>query len=165
MKPGEPVVLYEYRDHWLAELVPVWRASFEAGVGITDPHPIAEQRQYFLERVLAENTVRVAVGGDQLVGFVAASRESLSQLYVRVGLQRRGIGSQLLAWAKAYSSGGLWLCTFARNSGACAFYEKSGFVPLAWGFEPTWQLEDVTYQWSAQGFARQLRTHEGRRVL
>ena len=151
MKPGEAVILSEYRDHWLGELVLMWRASFEAGVGITDPHPIADQCQYFLERVLPENTVRIAVGGDQLVGFVAASRESLSHLYVRVGLQRRGIGSQLLAWAKAHSSGGLWLYTFARNSGACAFYEKSGFVPVARGFESMWQLEDIKYQWSAQG--------------
>src|SRR5262250_115579 len=107
MKPGEAVILSDYRDQWLDELVPMWRASFEAGVGITDPHPLAEQRQYFLERVIPENTVRIALDGDQLVGFVAASRESVSQLYVRVGLQRRGIGSQLLAWAKAHSSGGL----------------------------------------------------------
>ena len=151
MKSGEAVTLVEYRDEWLDELLPMWRASFEAGVGITDPHPIAEQRQYFLDRVLPENTVRIAVGDDQLVGFVAASRESIAQLYVRVGLQRCGIGSHLLAWAKAQSSGELWLYTFARNSGARAFYEKSGFVAVAKSFEPMWQLEDVRYQWSRRG--------------
>ena len=108
MKPGEAVILSEYRDHWLGELVLMWRASFEAGVGITDPHPIADQCQFFLERVLPENTVRIAVGGDQLVGFVAASRESLPSLCpgwppaarLRVAVARLGEGT-LVRWTLA----------------------------------------------------------------
>ena len=45
------------------------------------------------------------------------------------------------------SSGSLWLYTFARNYGARAFYERNGFVAIAFGFEPKWQLRDVKYQW------------------
>ena len=93
MGPDDPVCLSEYEDRVLDELVALWRASFEAGVGITDPHPLADQRRHFLERVLPANTVRIATHGGQLVGFVAASSESISQLYVRVGFQRHGIGS------------------------------------------------------------------------
>ena len=127
----------------------MWHASFEAAVGVIDPHTLVQQQQYFLDEVLPRNTVRLATPNRQLIGFVAASRESIAQLYVRVGFQRRGCGSHLLAWAKAQSSGRLWLYTFARNAGACVFYEKHGFVAGQRGFEPTWQLEDVKYHWVA----------------
>jgi GNAT superfamily N-acetyltransferase len=133
----------------LDELVLMWRASFEAGVGVKDPHPLGEQRQFFLDQVLPGNEVRLAVDGEAIVGFVAASREALSQLYVRVGFQRQGIGTLLLDWAKAQSSGRLWLHTFERNRVACAFYERHGFVPVERGFEPLWRLEDVRYEWAA----------------
>ena len=141
------MTLAEFDAGCLDKLIPMWRASFEAGVGIIDPHPLTKQRHYFLSEVLSRNEVRLAVLGNELVGFVAASTDSIAQLYVRVGFQRRGVGSQLLAWAKERSSGSLWLYTFARNLGACAFYEHHGFVAIAHGFEPMWQLEDIKYQW------------------
>lgn len=127
----------------------MWRASFEAALGIVDPHSIAEQETYFLERVLPQHEVRVAWRGDLLVGFVAASTEMVVQLFVRQGWQRRGIGGALLGWAKQRSNGRLTLFTFARNLNACAFYEHNGFVVAARGFEPEWQLDDVTYVWTA----------------
>ena len=140
-------VLAAFDPSRVDELIPMWRASFEAGVGITDPHPLEEQRQYFWTEVLPGNEVRLALLDNELVGFVAASVESIAQLHVRVGFQRRGIGAQLLAWAKERSGGSLWLYTFARNVGARAFYERNGFIAIAHGFEPLWQLEDVKYKW------------------
>jgi len=133
----------------LDELVALWRESFEFGVGIIDPHPLAEQREYFLTRVLPGHEVCLALQYGQLVGFVAASAESVSQLFVRVGCHGQGIGTRLLEWAKAQSGGSLWLYTFARNRRACAFYERQGFHVVALGFEPTWQLDDVKYAWHA----------------
>ena len=93
--------------------------------------------------------MRLALLEDELVGFVAASVESIAQLYVRIGFQRLGIGTQMVDWAKQRSAGSLWLYTFARNLGARAFYEQQGFVVIAHGFEPTWQLADVKYRWQA----------------
>ena len=141
--------LTAYDDARLDELVAMWRESFEAGVGIVDPHPLAEQRAYFLAEVLPRNDVRLAMLDGRLVGFVAASRESVTQLHVRVGFHRQRIGTQMLAWAKEQSSGSLWLYTFARNRVARAFYEHNGFVATAFGFEPLWQLDDVRYEWTA----------------
>ena len=135
-------------DAWrLDELILMWRASFEAGAGVTHPHPLSEQRRYFLTEILSRNRVCLAVEANALVGFVAASAESVAQLYVRVGCQRRGVGTQLLTWAKERSNGTLWLYTYAQNRGARAFYERHGFVAIAHGFEPTLRLEDVKYQW------------------
>lgn len=128
-------------------LLPMWRESFEHGVGIVDPHPIEDQRRHLLQRVLPEHRVTVACERDRVVGFVAANATSVSQLYVRVGCHRRGIGSALLDIAKQASAGSLWLYTFARNQRARRFYEERGFVAVAFGFEPMWQLDDVRYEW------------------
>ena len=127
----------------------LWREAFEFGVGITDPHPLSEQREAFCAHVLPNNCVTLAFSASQLVGFLAATAESVTQLHVRVGQHRQGIGSALLALAKAQSSGSLWLYTFARNRRACRFYEKHGFSVIQRGFEPHWKLEDVKYGWSA----------------
>jgi len=130
-------------------LVAMWRASFEHGVGIVDPHPIAEQVAFFQREVLPRHRVRVARrDGGELLGFIAANRESVSQLHVRVEHIGHGIGARLLDAAKAASGGSLWLYTFARNTRACRFYERQGFTAVARGFEPTWQLDDVRYEWT-----------------
>jgi ribosomal protein S18 acetylase RimI-like enzyme len=139
----------EYEASYLEPLLQLWRDAFEFGVGVTDPHPLAEQREYFVSQVLPANRVTLAVLESRLVGFVAASAESVSQLHVQVGLHRRGIGSALMALSKEQSAGSLWLYAFVRNTRACRFYEKHGFVVVERGFEPNWQLEDVKYSWSA----------------
>jgi ribosomal protein S18 acetylase RimI-like enzyme len=144
-----PPDLVDYDASYLDALVRLWREAFEFGVGVTDPHPLAEQRDYFLAEVLPAHRVTLALLPSGLAGFVAASAESVAQLHVKVGLHRQGIGSLLLDHAKARSSGSLWLFAFARNVRACRFYEKHGFVAVARGFEPTWQLADVKYHWSA----------------
>lgn len=131
-------------------LVPMWREAFELGMGIVDyPHPIEQQRVHLIERVLPEHAVTVAFEGASLVGFVASNAESANQLHVRVGCHGRGIGSELLARAKATSAGSLWLYTFAHNARARRFYEARGFAAVAFDFEPTWQLDDVRYDWCA----------------
>lgn len=129
-------------------LVRMWRDSFEFGVGITDPHPIEEQVAFLLERLAPANTMRVAKSDGHIVGFSATTPESVGALYVRVDRIGQGIGSELLRLAKADSCGSLWLHTFARNARARRFYERHGFVAVAHGFEPEWQLEDVRYEWS-----------------
>jgi ribosomal protein S18 acetylase RimI-like enzyme len=147
--PDHPAELVEFTPSQQVALVCMWRESFEFGVGVTDPHSIAEQAAYFETEVLPKNTVRLALTEGQLVGFIAASRESVAQLHVRVGFHRLGIGSQLLNWAKDQSGGSLWLYTFARNTVAQAFYEHHGFRIVTRGFEPTWQLKDIKYRWVA----------------
>jgi len=154
MKVVEPVDIVDFRPECEAELIAMWRASFEEAVGIIDPHPIEEQRAYFVREVLPLNTIRVATSRGQVVGFIAASQLSIAQLYVRRGCQRRGIGTLLVDWAKNQSRGSLWLYTFKRNARACSFYERSGFRAVAYGFEPMWQLDDVKYEWSADFNAR-----------
>ena len=144
-----PLEFVDYDASFLERLLRLWREAFEFGNGVTDPHPLSEQREYFFAHVLPQHRVTLAVLESQLVGFVAASEQSVSQLHVRVGLHRQGIGSALLALSKERSTGSLWLNTFTQNVRACRFDEKHGFVAVKRGFEPSWQLEDVKYRWSA----------------
>ena len=137
----------EYKSEHDAELVQMWRAAFEYGVGVKDPHSIKEQITYLHEQVLPTNKLHVAWTGSTLAGFVACNSESVTQLRVRVGMHRRGIGSQLLSLAKSESAGSLWLFTFQQNQVARAFYEHHGFKAMLFGFEPIWQLADVKYNW------------------
>jgi ribosomal protein S18 acetylase RimI-like enzyme len=148
MTAHDAIAIIEFRPEFTDELVPMWRESFEDGVGIVDPNPIEEQKQFFVDEILPNDDVQVALQGDRIVGFVAASRESVSCLYVRVGMQRQGLGTRMLDWAKDQSNGSLWLYTFAQNARACAFYQRSGFLDVAHGFEEQWQLADVRFEWT-----------------
>jgi ribosomal protein S18 acetylase RimI-like enzyme len=148
--PLASVRIEDFDPSTLDVLVRLWRHSFEFGVGVVDPHPVEEQAAYFLSAIVPHNRVRVAWVADELVAFMASTRESITLLHVAVAHIGRGIGTQLLRMAQAESSDGLWLYTFSRNDRACRFYERHGFQVAARGFEPTWQLEDVKYVWVRQ---------------
>ena len=137
----------EYEPNDARELVALWRASFEHGVGITDHHPLEDQLKFFLEQVVPNNRVRVAKERAILVGFIASRPDSVSHLYVRVHNIGQGIGVRLLSLAKAESSGSLWLYTFAQNQNARHFYEKHGFKELERESENMWKLEAIKYMW------------------
>jgi hypothetical protein len=48
------------RDRDTVELVGIWRASFESGVGVTDLHPADEQAAFLLDHVMLSHRVLVA---------------------------------------------------------------------------------------------------------
>ena len=62
-----------------------------------------------------------------------------------VDARRHGAGGT----ASGQSRGNLWLYAFACNRVARIFYEHHDFRIVERGFEPTWQLEDIKYFWSA----------------
>ena len=148
MRVAERIDFAGFRAAQCGELVCMWRESFELGVGVKDFHPIEDQERFLLEELAPRHTIRVASVDGAIVGFIAATSSSVAQLHVRVGFHRRGIGSRLLEWAREQSNGSLWLYTFACNRVARAFYEHHGFRIVARGFEPTWQLEDLRYEWT-----------------
>lgn len=129
------------------ELVRMWRASFEHGVGVVDPHPLSEQRAFLVEQLAHSHQLVVVRDAHGIAAFLASTPEEIAQLYVRTDLIGHGIGSRLLQRAKDESNGSLWLYTFRRNHPARAFYIHRGFVEVAYGVEPDWQLEDVRLEW------------------
>ena len=139
--------LTPYRPEFRERLVDMWRASFLHGVRHPVPNSVDDHLQYFDDHVLAETQVMLALQDDQLAGFAAFTPDSVMQLYVHVAHLEGGIGTQLLAHAKAASSGRLWLYTFVTNTRAQRFYERHGFEVVERGFEPVMQLGDLRYEW------------------
>ncbi len=58
--------------------------------------------------------------------------DEVDQLYVGPEWQRRGVGSNLLRLAQRWRPRGLALWTFQSNHPARRFYERHGFVAVAW---------------------------------
>ncbi len=44
---GVAPAIEAFQAHHAKDVIPMWRESFEHGVGIVDPHPISEQERYF----------------------------------------------------------------------------------------------------------------------
>ncbi|MEJ2765374.1 GNAT family N-acetyltransferase [Photobacterium sp. MCCC 1A19761] len=83
------------------------------------------------------------------IGFMAANERCISQLYIHVAHQHRGIGSALMAIAKQGSSGGLQLRMFEVNPNAQRFYEHHGFRAINGDSNNEEGLPDMLYEWRA----------------
>ena len=90
-------------------------------------HTSDEDRWFYRERVFTGCQVHGAFEGGALAGIIAFRSDWIDQLYVLPEVQGRGVGSELLQFAKrAFDCLQLW--TFQRNLGARRFYEARGFV-------------------------------------
>jgi ribosomal protein S18 acetylase RimI-like enzyme len=101
--------------------------------------------------VLRHCTVTVAECDGRVVGFSAVQGEWLEHLYVSPNHQGAGIGTELLAAAKAERPQGLRLHVFQKNLGARRFYERHGFgvVVLRDGQDNEEHEPDAEYAWPA----------------
>jgi GNAT superfamily N-acetyltransferase len=117
---------------------------------LPEVHTEDEIRGWFASRVQdVPDSFRVARSGGQLVGYMFLYEDKLDDLYVLPDWQGRGVGSALLATAKALSPRRLELSTFQQNARARAFYAARGFreVGLTEG-ENEEGVPDVQYEWT-----------------
>jgi GNAT superfamily N-acetyltransferase len=90
-------------------------------------HSDDETRWWIREIVLPAGDVWVVRADQKILGFMALSSDYVDQLYVLPEHVGQGIGSGLLAVAKARQPLGLRLHTFLRNESGRRFYEAHGF--------------------------------------
>ncbi|MET8172084.1 GNAT family N-acetyltransferase [Streptomyces clavifer] len=115
-------------------------------------HSDEDTRAWITQVLLPGSRTWVAEdGAGELLGFASLDGDELDQLYLRPDALRRGIGTRLLDRVKAASRGELSLYTFRRNTAACAFYERHGFVAVAYddGSRNEEREPDVQYRWTA----------------
>jgi GNAT superfamily N-acetyltransferase len=102
---------------------------------------------WFIER----GPIFLAEENGAVVGFSGVHGGELTHLYVDPPAQSLGVGSALLAHAKAESPEGLSLWVFQKNNGARRFYERHGFrlVELTDGAGNMEQEPDARYVWTS----------------
>jgi RimJ/RimL family protein N-acetyltransferase len=101
-------------------------------------HADDEVRRWIARVLLPSGGCWVAVEGERVVALLALSRDArgvhwIDSLYVDLDRVGGGIGAALMAVALREGGRPLRLFTFAQNQGARRFYERYGFVPLAFG--------------------------------
>jgi GNAT superfamily N-acetyltransferase len=117
--------------------------------GIAWAHPLPEVVRYFADHMIPAGGVVMAEAGGDLVGHMDAHGGWVHQLYVRKSHWRAGIGSMLMARAKAENPGGLQLWCFQVNARGRAFYEKHGFrvAKMTDGADNEEREPDILYVW------------------
>jgi GNAT superfamily N-acetyltransferase len=115
-------------------------------------HTPEEDRRYFREIVFQTCEVWGAFDESCLIGIIAFREDWIDQLYVLPGVQRRGIGTGLLAIARSAFSE-LYAWTFQRNTIARNFYESRGFTKIKEtdGADNEEREPDALYFWSRKG--------------
>lgn len=63
----------------------------------------------------------------QIDGFIGLSGEYIEGLFVREDVQSKGIGKQLLDYAKGFKAN-MSLCVYQKNTRAIQFYQREQFV-------------------------------------
>ena len=100
--------------------------------------------------IVERHEVWVAEQDGIVTGFIGLEPGYLSHIYVDPSAQNRGIGTALLAHAKALLPDGMQLWVFQRNEGARRLYEREGFrlVELTDGQGNMEQEPDARYEWA-----------------
>ena len=133
-------------DVWLTS----WRATFE----FPPSHPDADVRRFIREELVPgrETWVAVDAADGSVIAVLAVSDTMVEQLYVAPAWIGRGVGRRLLDLARERRPEGLDLYCFAVNARARRFYERNGFVAVAFGDGSgnTERQPDVLYRWRPQ---------------
>ncbi|MFT4821939.1 MAG: ribosomal protein S18 acetylase RimI-like enzyme [Candidatus Azotimanducaceae bacterium] len=115
-------------------------------------HTDDEVRAWVRKTLLPEESVTVAVVNGIIEGFIATSQAHnicwINQLYLLPARIRFGLGSALLAHAIAAIPAPVRLYTFQENWPARKFYERHGFLPLAFsdGASNEEKCPDILYE-------------------
>jgi ribosomal protein S18 acetylase RimI-like enzyme len=113
-------------------------------------HTDEDVHEFFRTVVLEHHEAWVSEdAGGRIVGFATLGDATLEHLYVHPSSQGRGIGAELLAFAKARRPSGFSLWVFQRNDGARRFYERHGcsLVRLTDGAGNEEGEPDALYAW------------------
>jgi putative acetyltransferase len=144
-------IIRDYRPEDFDALTILWRISREKSLPDfqrAKGHFFYEDQDYFRNHILTENQVFVVEADQRPVAFMAMRDDFIDHLYVHPDYQNRGIGRDLLDFARRRSPEHIWLYTLQINRNARAFYEKNGFTAEKFGVSPPPESEpDVEYHW------------------
>ena len=114
-------------------------------------HPVEGIEWYIVNILLPRGSSYVFEDEGEVLAWLDVEPGWVHQLYCRRGSTGRGVGRQLLKFAKSLSPKGLELWTFQVNDGARRFYAREGFVEVEWtdGAGNEEKQPDVRLEWRA----------------
>jgi len=153
LRQPHDLAIRDFAEADFDDLVARWHETNLASYRYNDVqqrHTLADARAFFRNRLLPACDVWVATRSGILLGMLAWEAPWIRHFAIFPEHQRQGIGTALLDRARERSPAEIRLFTFQRNAPARAFYEKHGFVAVAFGISPAPELEpDVEYRWPA----------------
>jgi putative acetyltransferase len=90
-------------------------------------HTHKENIEYFKSRV-EKSSIYIAVSDKKFAGFIDLTPQWINHLYVDKNFQNKGVGKQLITFAKSQSTDKLYLWVFEENQKAIRFYERENFT-------------------------------------
>lgn len=147
---SEPYEIRPARPKDAEAIADVYLASFAATYEFPRAHSDDDVRRWVAEVLPRTREVWVASDPDgTILAMMALTADMLDQLYVAPGRTGHGIGSRLIGLAKELRPEGLDLYTFQVNAGARRFYERQGFIAIAFGdgSDNEEHQPDVRYAW------------------
>ena len=130
----------------------LWLRSRKASFPANPPtiHTDEEVRAHFATVVMPEEEVWVIDRvGKGIVAMIAIKDGWIEHLHVDPELTGRGLGTQLLDFAREWCVDGLDLWTFQSNAGARRFYERRGFIAVEMTDDANEErAPDVHYHWT-----------------
>jgi len=99
-----------------------------------------------VEKVLPQATVYVYDSNGQIQGFLGLNGDYIEGIFVDADYQSKGIGRELLGYAKERHNK-LLLNVYKRNERAAAFYLREGFVVMMEQIEEDTKERELTMVW------------------
>lgn len=145
-------MIREYKNSDLPHAAGVWLRSGQAEYHYLSAFQDLNENtaiDVFSRAIQNKCNIWIYESNQELIGFLAMDVNFIDRLYVDPYRQRKGVGSELIQYAKNLYPNGLRLKTHQLNTRACAFYEKHDFVVMGYGVSsPPESMPDVEYRWS-----------------
>ena len=142
--------LTAYRPNFKPQLATLWHASWLSSNPVIFADDTVERLYSLIDEQLALGwRLTLAIEKDKLIGFLALKPDQnwLDQLFIAPECQGKGIGAQLLGYAKSQMPDGFKLRTGIQNFGARRFYKRYGLEEIEITKSPYRDAEVVVFQW------------------
>lgn len=102
-----------------------------------------------VKEILPQAEIYVCEDSDtnQIDGFIGLTDNYIEGIFVREGIQSRGIGKQLLDFAKEIKSS-MSLSVYQKNTRAIAFYQREQFVIHSESMDDSTNEKEFIMTWS-----------------
>ena len=106
-----------------------------------------ESNYEMVKEMLLQAEVYVCESNGKIQGFIGLNGDYIEGIFVREGIQSRGIGKQLLDFAKEIKSS-MSLSVYQKNTRAIAFYQREQFVIHSESMDDSTNEKEFIMTWS-----------------